>query len=258
MPTSCGVPSLTLNKIVVNNNAGTSAESSWTLSATGPVVLSGPGAAGSTDVVSDGTFLPGTYALAETTGPAGYNSSLWTCTNGIAVNNAQITLGTGQTTVCSITNDDIVSPVVSSGGGGGGGFNPTFVTTSTIAPLIGITKIPTAVVLPNNSVAVTYDYTVWNIAKTTALAMVSVVDDKCTAVTFLSGDINNNNKLDINEIWKYNCKTTIMSTVTNTATAVGYSDDASHILTRASAVATVSVFSSVVPSFPKTGFPPRK
>ena len=104
-------PSLTLDKIVMNDNGGLQPESAWTIKATGTVVsptnLSGPGAAGYTDVVSGPTFKADTYTLSET-GPAGYVRSVWTCTNGVTVNgSSQITLANGQTTVCTITNDDI-------------------------------------------------------------------------------------------------------------------------------------------------------
>jgi hypothetical protein len=65
---------LTLNKVVVNDNGGTAAESLWNLTATGtvasPTNLSGPGAAGSADVT--GVVKPDTYALAETGAVPGY------------------------------------------------------------------------------------------------------------------------------------------------------------------------------------------
>ena len=100
-------PSLTLNKVVVNDNGGQAAESAWTLSATGPTSISGPGAAGSADVVSGAGFDAGTYTLAETAGPAGYTASAWSCTNGVTVDgNNQISIALGQTTVCTITNND--------------------------------------------------------------------------------------------------------------------------------------------------------
>jgi uncharacterized repeat protein (TIGR01451 family) len=100
-------PSLTLNKIVSNTHGGTAVENNWTLIATGPSTLSGPGAAGSADVVSDSTFKAGTYTLSEAGGPSGYSASNWTCTNGVTVANNQISLANAQTTVCSITNSDI-------------------------------------------------------------------------------------------------------------------------------------------------------
>src|SRR3989344_894655 len=58
-------PSLTLNKVVVNDNGGTTLESAWTLNAAGPTPLSGPGAVGSADVVSGASFDQGTYTLSE-------------------------------------------------------------------------------------------------------------------------------------------------------------------------------------------------
>ena len=100
-------PSLTLNKIVSNTHGGTAVESDWTLSATGPTNLSGPGAAGSTDVVSGSTFSAGTYTLSESGSPSGYSASDWTCSNNVTVSNHQITLANGQTTVCNITNSDV-------------------------------------------------------------------------------------------------------------------------------------------------------
>lgn len=105
-------PSLTLNKVVVNNNGGLQPESAWTLTATGtggsPTNLSGPGAPGSADVVSGPTFKADTYTLAET-GPSGYSPSLWSCTNSVTVTSSQITLANGQSTVCTITNDDLAA-----------------------------------------------------------------------------------------------------------------------------------------------------
>ncbi|MDO8498851.1 MAG: hypothetical protein Q7S44_03635 [bacterium] len=117
-------PSLTLDKIVTNNNGGSAAESEWTLTATGPTSISGPGAAGSADVVSDASFDAGTYTLSESAGPSGYTASVWSCTNGVTVNgSSEITIALGQSTVCSITNDDqqgtlIVKKVVLNDNGG--------------------------------------------------------------------------------------------------------------------------------------------
>lgn len=97
--------SLTLNKVVVNDNGGTAVESNWTLSATGATPLSGPGAAGSADVVSGLTFSAGTYTLSESAGPSGYSASSWVCTGGTQ-NGNQITVGLGQSATCTITNSD--------------------------------------------------------------------------------------------------------------------------------------------------------
>lgn len=121
-------PSLVLNKIVKNDNGGKAAESSWTLTATGtgddPTNLSGAGASGDSDVSSGAKFMADTYTLSESDGPSGYTASAWTCTNGVTVNeNNQITLTVGESTVCSITNDDqkgtlIVKKIVENDDGG--------------------------------------------------------------------------------------------------------------------------------------------
>lgn len=109
-------PSLTLDKIVANDNGGTALESAWTLTADGgnAGILSGPGAAGATDVVSDTSFKAGTYTLSESTGPAGYTASSWSCVkNGIpvALTSPSLTLGLGDIATCTITNDDIVGQI---------------------------------------------------------------------------------------------------------------------------------------------------
>jgi hypothetical protein len=115
-------PSLTLNKIVVNDNGGTSLESAWTLTANGPTTISGPGAAGSTDVVSGSNFSAGTYALSESSGPSGYTPSAWTCTGGTQ-NGSNITLTIGQSATCTITNNDnpahliVIKHVINDNGG---------------------------------------------------------------------------------------------------------------------------------------------
>lgn len=110
--------SLTLDKVVTRDNGGTALESSWNLTATGasasPTNLSGPGAAGSADVVSDPLFQPDTYTLAETGTVPGYtNGTTYSCvktpaggTAGAAVVSNTITLATGDSAICTITNND--------------------------------------------------------------------------------------------------------------------------------------------------------
>lgn len=96
-------PVLTLDKII---DGGSEAESEWTLSATGPIVVTGPGAAGSTDVVS-GALLPvGAYTLSESSGPSSYDASSWSCVlnGGAPATGDTITLDYGDTAVCTITN----------------------------------------------------------------------------------------------------------------------------------------------------------
>jgi len=125
-------PSLTLNKILVKDNGGTASESDWTLTADGGSAgtLSGPGATGSTDVISGATFKAGTYNLSESTGPAGYTASSWSCVkNSVApVTGNSITLALGDTATCTITNNDVAPTItliksVDNGNGGNAGVN---------------------------------------------------------------------------------------------------------------------------------------
>ncbi|MGI6423584.1 MAG: choice-of-anchor K domain-containing protein [Candidatus Dojkabacteria bacterium] len=96
-------PSLTLVKEVKNDNGGTAVKTDWNLKADGPTPISGDGGATSGD-----DFQAGTYILSESGDVAGYNASDWSCTNGVVVDdNNGITIGIGQSTVCTIVNDDI-------------------------------------------------------------------------------------------------------------------------------------------------------
>jgi hypothetical protein len=110
------VVSLTLVKKVVNDHGGTAAPSAWTLKADGPVQdLTGAGGA-------TGNLPPGTYALSESRGPAGYTASAWSCVGGTQ-SGTNITIAGGQSAVCTITNDDqpatltLVKKVVNDSGG---------------------------------------------------------------------------------------------------------------------------------------------
>ena len=88
---------LTLVKDVVNDNGGSAKVEDFTLKAGDITFTSG---------VSQNVNT-GTYVLTET-GPEGYQAGKWSCTNNIEVDeNNGITLGIGQSTVCTITNDDI-------------------------------------------------------------------------------------------------------------------------------------------------------
>jgi len=108
---------------VVNNNGGTAPESDWTLFANdGPTPLSGPGAAGSTDVQSNATFQAGTYNLSESAGPAGYTAGSWNCAGG-SLNGSALTIALGESATCTLINDDdgpgltLVKQVVTNNGG---------------------------------------------------------------------------------------------------------------------------------------------
>jgi uncharacterized repeat protein (TIGR01451 family) len=94
---------LTLIKEVVNDNGGTDVATDWTLTATGPSIISG--ATGST-AVTNSAVRAGSYTLSEA-GPSGYQASDWMCTGGTQTSATSIDLALGDIATCIIVNDDI-------------------------------------------------------------------------------------------------------------------------------------------------------
>lgn len=94
-------PSLTLVKVVINDNGGTAVAVDFTLSAAGPRPISGAGGAS-----SGASFSAGSYALSEN-GVPGYAAGAWACTGTGAQTGGSIALANGQSATCTIVNDDI-------------------------------------------------------------------------------------------------------------------------------------------------------
>lgn len=135
-----------------------------------------------------------------------------------------------------VTKATCVTPAAAPSGGAGANYWGTL-------PLIDVTKVPNPLALPAGAGPVTYTYTVTNTGKV-PLGTIGVTDNKCAPVQYISGDTNNDSKLDLTETWLYRCTKTVSQTETNTATAHGYSDG---VDVYKSANATVVVGSSVVP-----------
>src|SRR5262249_26785966 len=94
-------PSLTLNKVVVNDNGGTATAGNFTLTASGATPLSGVGPS----VTSGGSFSAGTYSLSESS-LAGYTQTNLVC-SGATLKHGTTALTFGQTVSCTLTNNDI-------------------------------------------------------------------------------------------------------------------------------------------------------
>lgn len=112
-----------------------------------------------------------------------------------------------------------------------------------VPPLINVIKTPSPLNLPFGGGSVLYSYTVTN-PGTVALSNVTLTDDKCANVIFVSGDGNSDNKLQPAETWKYTCTSTIPLTTTNTAIATGHANGLTAVDT---ALATVVVAGSPIP-----------
>ena len=230
-------------KLVVNANGGTATPASFNVHVkSAGVDVAGSPAPGLAAPGMSYSLLPGSYSVSEDANA----SYVQTFTGTGCDSSGNVTLATGDDKLCTIVNTDIPAPapVIISGGGG-----------TRLTPLIGIVKVPTPLSLPAGPGQVAYNYTVWNVGGVQALTNITVTDDKCAPVTFIGGDVNGNGKIDPGEIWKYSCTTTLGQTTTNTATAIGHSDDSSDQTAIATAVATVAV-GTPVPGLPNTGFLP--
>jgi LPXTG-motif cell wall-anchored protein len=118
-----------------------------------------------------------------------------------------------------------------------------------VPPLIHITKVPSPLTLSSGAGLVTYTKKVTNPGEV-ALSNVTVTDDQCSPINFISGDTNGDGMLDTTETWTYTCSTNLTATRTNTAIATGM---ANGLVATDFALATV-VVGAPVPILPKTGF----
>jgi hypothetical protein len=233
-------------KLVVNGNGSTAVPSDFTVhveNASGTDVSGSP-APGTAAPGTSYSLAAGTYTVSENTS-SGYTQGF----SGSCNASGTITLSAGDNDICTLINSDIPAPVVPlvvndiAGSSGGGG---------SIVPLIGITKVPSPLVLPTGPGSVTYTYTVWNVGGAAPLTDITVTDNKCAPVTYISGDTNNNGQLDLGEKWIYSCPTTLASTTTNTAIATGHTGSQTAIAT---AIATV-VVGTPASNLPGTELPP--
>lgn len=223
-------------KLVVNDVNGTAVPANFNLyvKKLGVDTLGSP-LLGTSTPGSLYTLDPGTYVVSEDA-----NSSYTRTFSGDCDSSGNVTLLAGDNKTCTVINTSIPVPVVSSGGGS---------SPSPILPIVGLTKIPSTFFLSTAGL-VTYNYTVSNVGKQQAITSVKLVDDKCAPVTYISGDINQNYKIEAAEIWKYSCTSTLYNTTTNTAVATAKSDDPYQQTTTATAIATVVVGNTVASSTP--------
>ena len=90
-----------------------------------------------------------------------------------------------------------------------------------LTPAIHVEKTADPTSLPIGGGEVTYTYEVTN-AGDAVLSNVTVDDDTCSPVDYVSGDTNGDTKLDLHETWVFECTMTITDDTTNTAVAHGW------------------------------------
>ena len=101
-------PRLTLEKRVILDDGGSASDTDWTLAYAGPSNGSGvEGDSAITNVAVDG----GTYTLSESGGPPLFTTDgVWACTgDGTFGSPNMITLASGDSATCEITNDDVAT-----------------------------------------------------------------------------------------------------------------------------------------------------
>lgn len=242
--------------LVVNSSSSNAAASDFMVSLkTANEDVSGSPLAGVASPGTDYSLPAGTYVVSVNASTS-YDRSF----NGDCDSDGLIVLSAGQDKTCTVINTNVppppplvtpvVTPVVSGRSHNGG--NGSLVIPR-VVPLIGVLKTPDPLALPAGPGLINYIYLVWNVGGKQALVDVTITDDKCSLVTLVSGDLNNNKKLDPGENWIYNCSTSLSQTTTNTAVVTGYSDDIYHQPAIATAVSTVVVG---VPLLPETGIVP--
>jgi hypothetical protein len=195
-------PQLIVNKIVINDNGGAKVISDFPLFIDGGSAISGAAS----------TVTIGLHTVSETS-DSGYAAAI----GGDCAANGTITLALGDVKTCTITNDDIATVAPPTSGGGSGSYY------AAVPPLIDVVKVPSPLALPDGTGTVKYTYTLRNIG-TVPVNNVTMVGDTCKPIVLISGDIDADAKLDVNETWVYNCSTTLSKTHTNIVTATGWAN----------------------------------
>jgi uncharacterized repeat protein (TIGR01451 family) len=121
-------------------------------------------------------------------------------------------------------------------------------------PNIHVEKTASTATLPAGGGSVTYTYVVTNTGNV-PLTDVAVSDNKCSPVTYSSGDTNDDDILDQDESWTFNCTTTITETTTNTGVATGHDgetkvtddDDATVTVEQPVLAAAIHIEKTVLP-----------
>lgn len=95
---------LTLVKHVNNEFGGTAEPGHWTLTASGPTDVSGPG---NSEQVTDQDVPVGEFHLSETGAPEGYDTTGWDCVGGEQLHSHAVSVGLGQAVTCTVANTEI-------------------------------------------------------------------------------------------------------------------------------------------------------
>jgi uncharacterized repeat protein (TIGR01451 family) len=107
-------------------------------------------------------------------------------------------------------------------------------------PAIELVKVASRDVVTRGETVV-YSYTVANIGNV-PLFEIAVTDDKCSPLTFVTGDTDGDSLLDLTERWLYTCSTVIIQTTTNTAIVTGRDSAGTEVTDQDSATVVVNIY----------------
>lgn len=173
-------------------------------------------ATGNTLTVGETKSITLTVTVTPTTSPATYNNQATAF--GVSPAGTQVS---DVSTVGTDPDDDGGDPGNDNDGNPMNNSDPTPVT---LAQNPGIALVKTGPAASYVGGTAVYTYTVSNTGDV-RLGTVAVTDDKCSPVTYVSGDTNGNGYLDVNETWLFTCTYTVQADdpnpLVNTATASG-------------------------------------
>lgn len=204
---------ITVFKQVINDSGGTANYTAFPLFVNGNPVNSGQSIA----------YAPGIYTITETNLPGYVRTFTGNCDANGRIDHGGINT---HNDICTVVNNDIGTPSV-----------------ALIPPLIDLLKTSNPSFLPAGPGSVVYTYTLRNIG-TVPVSNIAIIGDTCSPIVLVSGDTNNDSKLDMNETWVNTCTKTISETHTNTAVATGWANGISAVDV---ASATVVVGLPIVP-----------
>ncbi len=135
----------------------------------------------------------------------------YTCTTKVSVTTQSTATATGTANNLTATHKAYVTVIV-------GLSDP-----APLVSIVNITKVAYPLSLPAEGGDITFIYKVNN-PGVVSLSDVTVVDDRCGAMSGKLGDRNGNGLLDTNEVWIYTCTMTLRETTTNTATVTAFAN----------------------------------
>ena len=119
---------------------------------------------------------------------------------------------------------------------------------------INIVKVPSSTWVARGTTVI-YTYTVTNIGDD-HLRQVNVVDDKCSPVTYVQGDTNNDTILDLTEVWIYRCSMVLNATTRNVAVVTGVDSFNQPVTDQDTALVQINlVFIPIITGVPPTPTP---